>query len=145
MADAVALVEQAQFGRALTRLECEAVCPPTEATLAALRALHPPSSADRFPMPPPPLGAAAPPVLDIPWEVFEEAMTRRRPRGSAPGMSGMRFEHLWAVYCHATAECLTFITLVTSNGAASLLRADSPVSSKESRSFALSQRDDCHA
>ena len=28
MADAVALVEQAQYGRALTRLECEAVCPP---------------------------------------------------------------------------------------------------------------------
>ena len=94
--DTVRLVVQGQARRAMTRLDCDALAAPTEATFAALQALHP-ASYEAFRRPD--VVGEPPLALVVTLETFHAVM-RSLPRASGPGTTQWRFEHLQALYFH---------------------------------------------
>ncbi len=82
------LVKQGELSRAASCLTSSPVAPATLETLEKLQSLHP--SEDPLEWPATPAGT---PELHVPAAALVEAL-RKAPRGSAPGVSGWRYEYL---------------------------------------------------
>ena len=106
-ADAVRLASKGELGRAMMVLDQKAMAPANGATFQALEMLNPPRS-PLFPAPVVPPAAMRTPALELDRESFDAMFQgpKRLPRGSAPGASQTRFEHLEAIYWHGGADDL---------------------------------------
>ena len=104
------LVSQGELSRAAQRLIADKVATPNQATLDSLRRLHPPAE----PPSKPDVGRNEHfEALSIDTEYLIAAL-KTAPRGSAPGPTGWRYEHLRAFLGEASSDpeavpCPTFV------------------------------------
>lgn len=84
------LVKQGELSRAASSLTASPVAPANLETFEKLKALHP---RRLEPLEYPDVGAVPPPPLQVDPKSLIAAL-RSAPRGSAPGISGWRYEHL---------------------------------------------------
>ena len=89
------MVAEGELGRAARALTPQQMAPPNAATVAALRALHPPD----LPQPPPPPGPEpaeppAPPGNFVLYRSVFDQVVRTLPRFSGHGLDLTRFEHI---------------------------------------------------
>ena len=96
--DACRLAKEGEFRRAVQRLQLAHLAPPTAETVEALHALHPPANGTVEVMAAPSGEEVEAPVpIEVQREHFEAAVASL-PRGSAPGPSQLRYEHLRVVH-----------------------------------------------
>ena len=104
--DARKLAKEGEFRRAVQRLQLAHLAPPTAETVEALHALHPPANAAVEVVAAPPEEESEVPLpIELEREHFEAAIVDL-PRGSAPGPSQLRYEHLRVVHACGGGDLL---------------------------------------